>query len=90
MGSDTPAGDWVGASPLLDPLEAAESLDEAGGASVPAGGAVPWAGGVKGAVALFAGLGWLAVLAFSLKAWKVFSPAWGALIAKTIPLLQWL
>jgi len=61
----------------------------AGGTSVPAGGAEPWApGGVKSAVSWSAGLGCLAALAFSLKALKLFSPSSGALMAKTMPLLQ--
>jgi hypothetical protein len=78
--------DWAGAEALSDPVGAAEPLDEA-----PDGGAEPWdGGGVKSAVMLSAGLGCVEFLAFSLKAAKVFSPSWGALIAKTIPLLQWL
>lgn len=93
-GEDEPADDSAGAEVLPVPVAAgAEVLSEpvAAGASLPVGGAEPWgAGGVKSAVWPKAGSGWLAVLAFSTKAAKVLLPSSGALIAKTIPLLQWL
>jgi hypothetical protein len=79
-GADAP-DDLAGAEVLSDPVAVDELLDEEA-----AGGA----GGVKSAVSPEAGSGCLAVLAFFRKAAKVLLPSSGALMAKTIPLLQWL
>lgn len=93
-GEDSPADDSAGAEVPSVPVAAGVEVPSepvAAGASLPVGGAEPWgAGGVKSAVSPKAGSGCLAVLAFSKKAAKVLSPSSGALIAKTMPLLQWL
>lgn len=46
-------------------------------------------GGVNGAVWFKAGSGWVAVIALVTQASKDLFPVVGALIAKTIPKLQW-